>query len=568
MKVIKHIYTNMIIPAVTISLLIAMPGCKKYLDLKPQSEITDPDFWQTDNDFQLAANWFYPNTLDDPHYDGTRNSDNMSDIAFGTGVDPVSAGTYVAPEQDDNWDNPYRDIRNANKLIEEGENSSIKNEILPYLGEGYFFRAYDYFNLFKSFGGVPIISKVLLPTDSMVFDARASRAVVIDSILSDLNKAIADLPSKSDAETGRICKEAAQAFKARVCLFEGTWRKFHGTGSPDTLLDQAAAEAKNVMDSKAYTLYQGKGDQSYRYLFIDQTSEDNPESIIAKKYRTNINVSGWAYGVSWGNLNPTKQAADMYLCSDGLPISKSSLFKGYDSCRSEFYNRDPRMEQSIILPGISIIRPQYDTYRPQWPGVDNNRNVNSGYMLYKFISEEPTPGNGGGAFDWNVLRYAEVLLIYAEAQFERNGSISDADLNMSVNLLRDRVHMPHLTNAFVSSNGLDMRTEIRRERSVELAFEGFRWDDLRRWMTAETVLPQSLLSIKVTGTQWASKTVTIDGNSYSSYFYNTPAAQLENGYKVLQPGSQRSFDPKKNYLLPIPTKQVSLNSKLEQNPGW
>lgn len=550
------------------ALLITVPGCKKYLDLEPQSEITDPTFWQTANDFQLAANWFYLNTLDDPHYDGTRNSDNMSDIAFGTGIDPVSGGTYVAPEQDDNWDNPYRDIRNANKLIQEGENASIKDAILPYLGEGYFFRAYDYFNLLKSFGGVPIISKVLLPTDSMVFDARATRDVVIDSILSDLNKAIADLPAKSDAATGRICKEAAQAFKARVCLFEGTWRKFHDTGSSDTLLDQAVAEAKNVIDSKSYTLYQGKGDANYRYLFIDQTSEDNPESIIAKKYRTNINVNGWAYGVSWGNLNPTKQAADMYLCSDGLPISKSSLFKGYDSCRSEFYNRDPRMTQSIILPGLSIIRPQYDTYRPQWPGVDNNRNVNSGYMLYKFISEEPTPGNGGGAFDWNVLRYAEVLLIYAEAQFERNGSISDADLNMSINLLRDRVHMPHLTNAFVSSNGLDMRTEIRRERSVELAFEGFRWDDLRRWMTAETVLPQSVLSIKVTGTQWASKTVTIDGNSYSSYFYNTPAAQLENGYKVLQPGPQRSFDPKKNYLLPIPTKQVSLNPKLEQNPGW
>ena len=315
-------------------------------------------------------------------------------------------------------------------------------------------------------------------------------------------------------------------------------------------------------------MYQGKGDASYRYLFIDQTSEDNPESIIAKKYRININVNGWAYGVSWGNLNPTKQIADMYLCTDGLPIGKSPLFKGYDSCRSEFYNRDSRMTQSLILPGISVIRPQYDTYRPQWPGVDNNRNVNSGYMLYKFISEEPTPGDGGGAFDWNVLRYAEVLLIYAEAQFERNNAISDDDLDLSINLLRDRVHMAHLTNALVGGNGLDMRTEIRRERSVELAFEGFRWDDLRRWKTAETALPQSLLSIKVTGTQWASKVVTIDGNSYNSYFYNAPASQLENGYKLLQPGAQRSFDPQKNYLLPIPTKQVSLNSKLEQNPGW
>jgi len=426
----------------------------------------------------------------------------------------------------------------------------------------------DYFNLLKLYGGVPIINKVLLPTDSAVFTARASRDVVMDSILSDLDNAIADLPVKSVAETGRICKEAAEAFKARVCLFEGTWRKFHASGDANVLLDQAVLEAKNVIDSKSYTLYQGKGDASYRYLFIDNTSMNDPETIVSKKYRTNINVNGWAYGVSWGNLNPTKAAADMYLCNDGLPIDKSPLFKGYDSCRSEFYNRDPRMAQSLLIPATKVIRPQYDSYRPQWPGMDNNRSSNSGYMLYKFISEQPTPGDGGGAFDWNVIRYAEVLLIYAEAVFERNGSISDADLDISVNVLRDRVHMPHLTNALVSGAGLDMETEIRRERTVELAFEGFRWDDLRRWKTAETVLPRSVLSVKVTGTEWASKVITLDGSSYNSIFYNLSAGQLENGYKVLQPASQRSFDPGKNYLLPIPTKQVALNPNLKQNPNW
>jgi hypothetical protein len=568
MKETNHIFSYILLLTATVLSVTTFTGCKDTLDLKPQSEITDPDYWKTDKDFQLAANWFYLNTLPDPHYGGTNNSDNMSDIAFGTAIDPVSSGTYVAPEQDGNWDNAYIGIRNANKLIEEGKSSSVGKEILPYLGEGYFFRAFNYFTLLKLFGGVPIINSVLLPTDPEVFDARATRDQVVDSILSDLDQAIADLPAKSDAEKGRICKEAAEAYEARVCLFEGTWRKFHGTGDPDALLQRAITEAKNVMDSKAYSLYKSKGADSYRYLFIDQTSEDNPESIIVKKYRTNINVNGWAYGVSWGNLNPTKKMADMYLCTDGLPIDKSSLFKGYDSCRTEFENRDPRMTQSLILPAKSIIRPQYDAYRPQWPGVDNNRNVNSGYMLYKFISEEPTPGNGGGAFDWNVMRYAEVLLIYAEATYEHNGSISDADLDLSINLLRDRVHMVHLTNAFVKANGLDMRTEIRRERTVELAFEGFRWDDLRRWKTAETALPQSMLSIKVTGTQWDAKTVTVDGSDYSSYFYNMAASQLENGFKVLQPASQRAFDPNKNYLLPIPTKQISLNPKLKQNPGW
>ena len=565
MKKIKDITK---IACVVLAFLFS-PGCSDFLDLTPQSEITDVTYWITANDFKLAANWFYLNTLPDPRYSGTNNNDNMSDIAFGMQLDQISSGTYVAPEQDeDYWDKPYTGIRNANKLIGEGEQSTIKDDLLPYLGEGHFFRAFNYFTLFKLYGGVPIIDQVLIPGDEEVFNERASREEVINFILSDLDQAIADLPVKDASETGRICQEAAKAFKARVCLFEGTWRKFHETGDANALLDQAITASKDVIDSKSYSLYQGKGDESYRYLFIDQTSIDNPESIIAKKYRTNINVNGWAYGVSWGNLNPTKKIADMYLCADGLPIDKSSLFEGYDSCRTEFYNRDPRMTQSLILPAKKVIRPQFDTYRPQWPGIDNNRNVNSGYMLYKFISEQPTPGDGGGEFDWNVLRYSEVLLTYAEARFERNGEISDADLDLSVNALRDRVNMPHLTNAFVQANGLDMRTEIRRERTIELAFEGYRWDDLRRWKTAETELPKSVLSIKVTGTQWDSQHITLNGSTYTSFFYNLPADQLENGYKVLQSGSQRKFEPEKDYLLPVPTKQVSLNPDLEQNPNW
>ena len=562
--------TNHIIRILNFGLiLLIITGCNNFLDLQPQSEITDVTFWKTPNDFKLADNWFYLNTLDDPRYYGTKNNDNMSDIAIDVQPDPISSGTYVAPEEDGVWNDAFSGIRNANKVIEQGENSTIKDEILPFLGEGYFFRAYNYFTLLKSFGGVPLIDKVLDTSSEEIYSMRATRDEILNLIISDLDKAIADLAIKNTTESGRICKEAAKAFKARVCLFEGTWRKFHETGDANTLLDMAIAESKGVIDSKSYALYKGKAADSYRYLFIDQTSQNNKESILVKKYRTNINVNGWAYGVSWGPLSPTKKIADMYLCTDGLPIEKSPLFGGYNTCRSEFQSRDPRMTQSLILPAISVIRPQFSASRPQWPGVDNNRNINSGYMLYKFISEMPTPGNGGGAFDWNVMRYAEVLLIYAEASFERNGSISDANLDISINVLRDRVLMGRLTNALVTANGLGMRTEIRRERTIELAFEGYRWDDLRRWKTAETELLSSLLSIKVTGTQWDTQKITIDGNSTRSKFYNLPVDQLENGYKILQNSSQRKFDPAKNYLLPIPTKQISLNpDKLKQNPGW
>ncbi|MBK5262281.1 MAG: RagB/SusD family nutrient uptake outer membrane protein [Peptostreptococcaceae bacterium] len=550
-------------------LLVLISSCNNFLDLQPQSEITDVVFWKNPADFKLAANWFYQNTLDDPRSGGINNSDNMSDIAEDTQPDPVSSGTYVPPSDDGVWNGAYAGIRNANKLITEGENSSIKDQISAYIGEGYFFRAYNYYTLFKLYGGVPLIDKVLDTTDPEIYNARATRDAILNFILSDLDMAISDLSDKSTTDAGRICKEAAEAFKARVCLFEGTWRKFRGTADANTLLDLAILESKNVIDSKSYHLYSGKGIESYRYMFIDNTSENNPESIISKHYRMFIDPIYWVEKITWGYMSPTKKIADLYLCSDGLPINKSPLFEGYDSCRTEFYNRDPRMSESIIIPADSIFRPQFTEAEPQWPGVGNNRNVNSGYMLYKFISEVASPSSSSaGNFDWNDMRYAEVLLIYAESTFERNGSISDADLDLSINLLRDRVHMPHLTNGIVAANGLDMRTEIRRERTVELAFEGYRWDDLRRWKTAETELPNSLLSIKVTGTQWDSPQVTIGDASTSGIFYNLPDSKLENGFLVLQPGSQRSFDPAKNYLLPLPTKQISLNPALVQNPNW
>ena len=123
-------------------ILMIISGCHKYLDLEPQSEITDVTYWKTAGDFRLAANWFYP-TLDDPQSGGTLNSDNMSDIAIPIQSDPVSSGTYTTPATDGNWNGFYSDIRNANKLIEKGESSTIKNDILPFLGEGYFFRAYN-----------------------------------------------------------------------------------------------------------------------------------------------------------------------------------------------------------------------------------------------------------------------------------------------------------------------------------------------------------------------------------------------------------------------------------------
>ena len=159
-----------------------------------------------------------------------------------------------------------------------------------------------------------------------------------------------------------------------------------------------------------------------------------------------------------------------------------------------------------------------------------------------------------------------MLLIYAEATFEKNGTIGDDDLNKSINLIRQRANMQSLTNAFVTANGLDMKTELRRERSIELALEGFRYDDLRRWKTAETEMPMDVKGIKIVGSNWTDPIIQ-DGanrNPYggASWQSNTDA----NGFIIAESG--RSFDPVKHYLRPLPTKEILINPDLQQNPGW
>jgi len=164
------------------------------------------------------------------------------------------------------------------------------------------------------------------------------------------------------------------------------------------------------------------------------------------------------------------------------------------------------------------------------------------------------------SYDKHIIRYAEILLIYAEATFEKNNSISDIDLDKSINLIRGRVNMPALTNSFVNANGLDMQNEIRRERTVELALEGFRYDDIRRWKTAEIVMKQDIKGIKIKNSDWQNKKP-----------YNDPSYQNrtdQDGFLIVESGSNRFFDPVKDYLKPLPTKEILLNPALKQNPGW
>lgn len=550
---------------IIISFLL-LTGCKKGLDLIPKDSISDATFWKTSADFKLAANNLYFsleefNTLD-----------TQSDLAYNV-PNSVSNGTYQTTENDSRWTSAYTYIRRCNTIIEKASESSIVTELNQFVAEAKFFRAYNYWKLFKLYGEVPLITKELKIGDKELYLPRATRKETVDLILKDLTEAATDLPAKknlANGDIGRITKGAANSLKARVALFEGTWGKSRGDGNANAYLDVAIESASTVMNSLEYALFNGKGAQSYRYLFIE-AGDDAAEAILDRRYQRDISGHVFTYTVGTGVLLPTKKLADMYLCSDGLPITKSSLFQGYNQTTSEFQKRDPRMTMTILIPGTSISQSWYPQPTPSWPFYPQ-RNANTGYTTYKFLSEDAvaneTPTGGRYSFDFHILRYAEVLLTYAEALMEKNGNIGDDELNKSINLIRERAGMPALTNAFVTTNGLDMKEEIRRERTIELALEGFRYDDLRRWKTAEIELPKDVKGIKIVGTPWANPIVVegADRNPYgaSSWQNKTDA----NGFIIAESASGRSFDPKKHYLVPLPTKEILINPELKQNPNW
>ena len=291
------------------------------------------------------------------------------------------------------------------------------------------------------------------------------------------------------------------------------------------------------------------------------TTKDNTEYILARRHKS---TDGVALNITKAYLMnavyPTRKLANLYVCQDGLPIEKSPLFKGYDKAVSEFQNRDNRMLTTLTKRGDKVWDNTADHCRTAWDESDESRaknvsaTANSGYQTHKWAVERQV-ADKYETMDFPVIRYAEVLLNYAEAAYELENKISDDDLNKSVNLVRQRSNpnMVKLSNALVTNNGLSMRDEIRRERTVELVFEGYRIDDLKRWATASTEMPQDLLGVKWKGTEfeslWAKQSRQVNAE----------------GCIILY--SNRTWSDK-NYLYPLPSEQLQLNPNLGQNPGW
>ena len=539
--------------------LVLTVACKD-LDLGPKDQISDASFWKSPDQFRLAANDFYY------YLQGAHNYTELnSDIAYGdavrTELRAVSNGSYLAAANSAVWDTNYFNIRATNYLVQKASESGLGAAIDRWVGEALFFRAYHYWNLAKSFGGVPLISKVLDVTSGEVYTPRSTQQETIDFLIADLDSAVPKLPKQSQldgSELGRVTQGAALALKARAALYQGTWLKYHGGGDPAPYLNAAISAAQQLVASGEYALYTGQGAQSYKYLFILQ-GDDSPEVILAFRYWAGRATHNWTRELWFNFMIPTKTLADMYLATDGLPITSSPLFQGYDSLMTvEFQNRDPRMAMTFVVPGSDVF--QENGFQPVYPGFSGSSATRTGYMLRKFLDETVEATQFKGQYDFKEFRYGEVLLILAEALYERDGQISDPDLGSTINLLRARAGMPALTNAFVTANALDMQTEIRRERTVELAFEGFRRDDLRRWKTAETVMPQAIRGVKFVGTEYQQRNPTLVINS--DIFVDA------NGFIVAEPAVSRHF-LEKHYLDPIPLQQIQLShGTLVQNPGW
>jgi starch-binding outer membrane protein, SusD/RagB family len=530
------------------------------LDLGPKDQISDASFWKTPDQFQLAANDFYYRLQGAHNY-----TEINSDIAFGGAANPsesypsaVSNGSYLPPANSALWDSSYVGIRATNYLLKKAEESGLGTQIDRWVGEALFFRAYHYWKLAKTYGGVPLITTVLDVTSQEVYTPRSTQQEIIDVVIADLDNAVPKLLKQSQldgSEMGRVTQGAALALKARAALYQATWLKYHGGGDPTPMLTQAINAAEQLIASGEYELYTDHGPQSYKYLFILQ-GDDSKEVILARRYYAGRATHNWTRELWFNYMIPTKTLADLYLCTDGLPITSSPLFQGYDTlATTEFQNRDPRMGMTFIVPGDSIYA-DGGVWATIFPGFTGTNATRTGYMIRKFLDETLEATQFQGQYDFKEFRYGEVLLILAEALYERDGQIDDADLGRTINLLRARVGMPALTNSQVTSNGLNMLTEIRRERTVELAFEGFRRDDLRRWKTAEQVMPQAIRGVKFVGTEYEDR---------------NPGLVLQvdaGGFIVTEAAVSRQFLPK-HYLDPIPLQQIQLShGTLTQNPGW
>lgn len=567
------------------------------LNTTPQAQISPADYFQTETDLQLFSN---------PLYDqfSTDFFENQSDHYINMNLDRVlKGGDYRAiPASGGGWS--WGTLRRINTLLANSGNCPDSTIVKQYNGLARFFRAYFYFEKVKRFGDVPWISKELESNSPELYNGRDSRELVMRHMIEDIDYAIENLPAK--VSTYRVNKWAALALKAQFCLFEGTFRKYHkpqiqieDVKDYKYYLDLAAKAAGEIITSGPYSLA-----PDYLKLFANVDADKN-EFILAIKQDKALdllnNSTAFATMPTQGCPGLTKKFVDSFLMKDGSRFTDKD---GWETMQfiQEVADRDPRLSCCTVLPGYKRIGGT-DVLAPDYG------STTTGFQICKYVMDCTLPDVSRVDMSYNdlpVYRFGEVLLIYAEAKAEE-GTITDADIALSINLLRNRAGMPDMPTVATMNANPDVKylfsakygyqnpilkddanfgtiLEIRRERSIELAQEGKRYDDLMRWKEGKCI-EQEMYGPYFPG---PGKYDLTGDNKPDIYLYEgdkpsdkdivllkigevTNGVRLSDGnkgYVDSQQGLPHSFDENRDYLYPIPTDDRVMNPKLKQNPGW
>jgi hypothetical protein len=590
---------------ILVAIVLTFAACKKGdLDRFPQTSISPELFFNTEADLALYVNGLL-SLPDRSTYLNDQSSDNVSTTAS-VEVKNVMAGNATAQNITSGW--TWDRLRNINYFLESYGKANVTAEVKNhYAGLAKYYRAEFYFGMVKRFSDVPWYSTTLNPDDKDLFKGRDPRALVMDSVMADLDFAFKNV--RESVPTGTPGKWAVGTLYARVALYEGTFRKYHAelnlATTADAFLETAASVAGEVMNAKKYSVYTtGKPEEDYGTLFSSQDLLTNPEVILVNVFDLNKSRSQNVNSVVFGEYEqaPARDLLQSYLMKDG---SRYTDIPGYDQFGfvKEFENRDPRLSQTFAYPGW-VRAPESKPFVQRL-----NKNFTGYHQLKGYVnSVDNTILN---SVDFPVYRYAEVLLTYAEALAEL-GKVTQQQLDQSINLTRKRAGLPNLdlgqANANVdpllkqqfpnvSSSNTGIILEIRRERRVEFAFENFRYDDLMRWKAGKllTKSPEGMYfpglgKYDLTGDGipdiiLIDRTVTIpaegqkEKNSlgdvliyYRTGIIGTDATVFlkngSNGGATVTEAVTRNFEEPKYYYRPIPQQQVLLNPNLKQIFGW
>jgi hypothetical protein len=539
--------------------IVIFSGCNDdFLDRYDHTAINENSYWNTASDLELYNNKLYENYFSSKGFGnswGMFLEDNLSDNSMVRVPSTTRLGihTYTEPGKS-NWS--WGLIRNVNIFLENYQKADEDEETLNhYAAEARLLRALDYYDKVKLYGDLPLVNRVFSETDEALYETQRPRAEIVDFIMDDLDFAVQWLPENSPAN--RFNKSIAQAYKARITLHEGTFRKYHGLGGETPFLQAAAEAADAVIASGKYHIDVTK---SYHSLFSNLDLGGNKEVLMYRDYDLDLQImnnlqiaSLNSDNVGGASASGTKSLIEDYLCTDGLPITESPLYLGDDSLELVFSNRDKRLEGTFGKKGDYFLQEDqlYLSGHPAVGGQSVLPSTPSGYQIVKFFIPELEPYTWGGLYqDAPILRYAEVLLIYAEAKIEL-GNITQPELDKSVNLLRAKAGVAPMTSERATI------AEIRRERRVELAFEGFRYDDLMRWKMG-SVLSEPVLGVKFNTNDFP--------NFNNEYVFGANLFLNDEGYVISN--ETYVFDESKHYFYPVPFNELSLNPNLKQTPGW